>query len=205
MAWLVGFRDGALGDMACHLMNTAFWGLNLTNPATVEAISSGKTDVQAPRWSIIKYHFPELNGRRAVDVYWYDGDMLPPTTLTGGKPPPGDHNGVIFVGEKATIAGAYTKEPFFVDEKQQKEIKPPDKFIPRSIGHREEFLEAILGGPDPTVNFDYAGPLTEMVLLGNLAVRTGRRIEWDVARMKVTNDREAQRYVRSEYRKGWTL
>ena len=77
--------------------------------------------------------------------------------------------------------------------------------MPRSIGHHAEWLESILGGPDGASSFDHAGPLTEMVLLGNLAVRTGRRIEWDAKNMKVTNDREAQKYVKREYRKGWEL
>jgi hypothetical protein len=96
------------------------------------------------------------------------------------------------------------QEPHFVDADQEKAAKV-EKTIPRSIGHHEEWLEAILGGPDAFSNFDHSGPLTEMVLLGNLAVRTGRRIEWDVANMRVTNDREAQKYVRREYRKGWAL
>ena len=122
-----------------------------------------------------------------------------------GKPFPGEEqNGVVFVGEKATIAAGYMQEPHFVDDKMDKEVKI-EKTIPRSIGHHEEWLEAIQGGPDAFSNFDHAGPLTEMVLLGNLAVRTGRRIEWDVANMRVTNDREAQKYVRREYRKGWEL
>ncbi|HYO11497.1 MAG TPA: Gfo/Idh/MocA family oxidoreductase [Tepidisphaeraceae bacterium] len=200
------FGTGALGDMACHLMNTAYWALNLTNPASVEAFSYGATDVQGPNWSIIKYEFPQLGPRPPVTVFWYEGHLLPPTTVMKGKPFPGlEGNGTIFVGEKATIAAGYTKDPFLADEQQQKDVKPPEKFMPRSIGHHAEWLESILGGPDGSSSFDHSGPLTEMVLLGNLAVRTGRRVEWDVARMKVTNDRDAQQYVKREYRKGWEL
>ncbi len=200
------FGTGALGDMACHLMNTAYWALNLTNPASVESISYGKTDVQAPNWSIIKYEFPQLGARPPVTLFWYDGDMLPTDKLTGGKPIPGDHNGTLFVGEKATITAPYMGEPHFTDEAMDKEVGPKiAKTIPRSIGHHEEWLEAIQGGPDAFSAFDHSGPLTEMVLLGNLAVRTGRRIEWDVSKMKVTNDKDAQKFVRREYRKGWEL
>ncbi|MEO6437142.1 MAG: Gfo/Idh/MocA family oxidoreductase [Tepidisphaeraceae bacterium] len=200
------FGTGALCDMACHLMNTAFWALNLTNPASVAAISSGKTAVQGPHWSIIKYQFPQLGDRPPVTVFWYDGKVLPPLPLTGGKLMPGmEGNGTIFVGEKGTIAAAYLKDPVLVDEQQQKDVKPPEQFIPRSIGHHAEWLESILGGPDAACAFDHAGPLTEMVLLGNLSVRTGRPIEWDAKRMKVTNDRAAQQYVKREYRKGWEL
>ena len=200
------FGTGALGDMACHLMNTAHWSLNLSNPAVVTAFSDGKTVDSAPHWSVIKYEFPELNGRPPVKVFWYDGGLMPPHTLMKGKPFPGDeNNGAIFVGEKGTLAAGYLKDPFFVDDAQQKSHKPPEKTMPRSIGHHAEWLEAIQGGPTPASNFDHAGPLTEMVLLGNLAVRTGRRIEWDHKAMKVTNDKEAQKYVKREYRSGWTL
>jgi predicted dehydrogenase len=79
------FGTGALGDMACHLMNTAFWALNLTNPAKVEAVSQGKTDVQAPRWSIIKEDVPQLGKRPPVNVFWYDGKLMPPVSLMKGK------------------------------------------------------------------------------------------------------------------------
>jgi predicted dehydrogenase len=205
------FGTGALGDMACHLMNTAFWSLNLTNPASVESLSHGKTDVQAPYWSIIKYHFPKLGDREAVDVFWYDGKILPPFAMMKGKKFPGQSdgggspNGTVFVGEKATIVAGYLEQPFLVDDQQQKDLKPPEKTMPRSIGHHAEWLESILGGPPAASAFDHSGPLTEMVLLGNLAVRTGRRIEWDAANMRVTNDREAQKFVKREYRKGWEL
>jgi predicted dehydrogenase len=200
------FGTGALGDMACHLMNTAFWSLNLTNPASVEAISSDKTDVQAPNWSIIKYDFPALGNRPAVKVFWYDGKVLPPKTLLGNsKTYPGGENGTIFVGEKGTILAGYLENPTLASEQQQKDLKPPEKFVPRSIGHHKEWLESILGGPDAASCFDHAGPLTEMVLLGNLAVRTGARIEWDAKNMKVKNNRDAQQYVKREYRKGWEL
>ena len=206
------FGTGALGDMACHIMNTAFWGLNLTNPASVEAMSGEKTDVQAPNWSVIRYEFPALGKREAVTCYWYDGKMLPPYSLLEGKRFPGQKadewgspNGSIVVGEKGTLICPYMENPYFANDKQQKEHKPPEKHMPRSIGHREEWLESILGGPDGASAFDHSGPLTEMVLLGNLAVRTGKHIEWDAKNAKVKNDRAAQQYVKREYRKGWEL
>src|SRR5688500_7198720 len=192
--------------MACHLTNSAFWALNLRNPAVTTAFQNGMTTDSPPHWSIIKWEFPELEGRPPVKMFWYDGGALPPHTLMGGKKFPGEgFNGVVFVGEKGNIAAGYMEEPFLVNDQQQKDIKPPEKFLPRSIGHHKEFLEAIMGGPAAVSNFDNAGPLTEMVLVGNLAVRTGQRTEWDVARMKALNNREAQKYVKREYRKGWEL
>ena len=206
------FGTGALGDMACHIMNTAFWGLNLTNPTSVEATYSDKTDVQAPNWSLIKYEFPKLGDREAVNCFWYDGKLLPPYSLLNGKRFPGQNadnwgspNGTIILGDKGTLICPYMENPYFASDQQQKDHKPPEKHMPRSIGHREEWLESILGGPPAASAFDHAGPLTEMVLLGNLAVRTGRKVEWDYKNAKVTNDREAQKYVKREYRKGWEL
>jgi predicted dehydrogenase len=199
------FGTGALGDMACHIMNTAFWSLNLTNPAVVEAFSDGKTDVQAPRWSVIKYEFPALGDRPALTAFWYDGHLMPPQTLVKDAKYPGGDNGTIFVGEKGSIGAPYVADPYLIDEKQQKELKPPPRTMPRSIGHHKEWLEGILGGPTPASSFDYSGPLTEMVLLGNLAVRTGKRLEWDRKQMKVTNDHDANRYVRRTYRKGFEV
>lgn len=200
------FGTGALGDMACHLTNTAFWSLDLVNPAVTEAFQNGRTVDSPPNWSVIKWEFPELNGRAPVKMFWYDGGMMPPHTLMGGKPFPGDFNGVVFVGTKGTIAAAYMGEPFLVDDKQQKEIKPPDITLPRVKGeHHKEWLESISGGPASASNFEHAGRLTETVLVGNLAVRTGQRIEWDAKNMKVLNHRDAQKYVKREYRKGWEL
>ena len=206
------FGTGALGDMACHIMNTAFWGLNLTNPTSVEALYSDKTDVQAPNWSIIKYEFPKLGDREAVNCFWYDGKLLPPYSLLQGKRFPGQNadgwgspNGTILLGEKGTLICPYMDPPYFANDQQQKDHTRPDKHVARSIGHREEWLESILGGPTAASAFDHAGPLTEMVLLGNLAVRTGRKVEWDYKNAKVKNDRDAQKYVKREYRKGWEL
>jgi predicted dehydrogenase len=199
------FGTGALGDMACHLTNTAFWALDLRNPAVATAFQNGMTKDSPPKWEIIKLEFPEYNGRPPVKLFWYDGGMMPPHTLMGDKKFPGEaFNGVVFVGEKGNIAAGYMQEPFLVNDQQQKDLKPPEQFLPRSIGHHKEFLEAIVGGPAAASNFDQAGPLTEMVLVGNLAVRSGQRVEWDAQKMKASNS-EAQKYVKRDYRKGWEL
>ncbi len=200
------FGTGALGDMACHLTNNAFWALDLRNPAVTEAFQNGRTVDSPPNWSIIKWEFPEFHGRPAVKMFWYDGGMLPPHTLVGEKGFPGEgFNGAVYVGEKGNIACGYMQEPYLVDEQMQKDLKPPEKTLPRSIGHHEEWLESILGGPQGASNFDHSGPLTEMVLVGNLAVRSGQRIEWNVDKMKVTNGGDAQKYVKRDYRQGWSL
>ena len=197
------FGTGALGDMACHIMDTAYWALDLRDPASVEAFSDGGNEESAPVWSIIRYEFPQRGDRPPLRLFWYEGGVRPSRRLTGKWEVP--DNGVIFVGEKATIAAPYLQDPVFVDPEQAKQIAIPDRSIAPSIGHHKEWIEACKGGAAAGSNFDYSGPLTEMVLLGNLALRTGRRVEYDAANMKVTNLPEANQYIRREYREGWSL
>jgi predicted dehydrogenase len=198
------FGTGALGDMACHIMYTAYWALDLRDPTAVEATSEGNAEESAPSWSIIKYEFPERNGRAPVKLTWYDGKKKPPAELTGGKET-GEANGVLIIGDKGAMIAPYTEPPRLLNPEQQADFKPPEKSIPRSPGHWHEFVNACKGGPPGGTNWDYAGPLTETVLLGNLAVRSGKRIEWDAKNMTCTNVPEANKYVKREYRKGWSL
>jgi len=197
------FGTGALGDMACHIMDTAYWSLDLRDPTAVEAFQEGGNDESAPRWSIVRYEFPQRGERPALKLFWYEGGIRPSQKLAGKWQIP--DNGVIFVGEKGNIAAEYLKEPVFTNEKMAAEVTPPEKSIAPSIGHYHEWIEACKGGAPAGSNFDYSGPLTEMVLLGNLAMRSGKRIEYDAANMKVTNVPEANQYIRREYREGWSL
>jgi predicted dehydrogenase len=197
------FGTGALGDMACHIMDTAYWSLDLRDPTSVEAFSDGGNEESAPSWSIIRYEFPQRGERPPLKLFWYEGGVRPSQRLVGKWQFP--DNGVIFIGEKATIAAPYLQDPVFINEEQAKDIKIPERSIEPSIGHHKEWVQACKGGKPAGSNFDYAGPLTEMVLLGNLALRTGRRVEYDAANMKVTNLPEANQYIRREYRKGWSL
>jgi predicted dehydrogenase len=198
------FGTGALGDMACHIMDTAYWALDLRDPSSVEATSEGCNEESAPAWSIIKYEFPERNGRPAVNLTWYDGKKKPPAEITGGKVSE-EANGVLIIGDKGAMIAPYTEPPRLLNPEQHADFKPPEKTIPRSPGHWHEFVNACKGGPPGGTNWDYSGPLTETVLLGNLAVRSGKRIEWDSKNLRCTNVPEANRYVKREYRKGWSL
>jgi predicted dehydrogenase len=199
------YGTGALGDMACHIMDTSYWALDLKEPTSVEAFSEGGTEESPPKWSIIRYEFPARGGRGAVKVFWYDGAVFPPAKVAGGlKNMENKDCGIVFVGEKGTIVAGLDEPPIIVEEKLAKEFKAAPK-PPAPLDHKQQWVDACLGGKPATSNFDYAGPLSEMVLLGNLAIRSGKRIEWDSKNMLVTNLPEAQQYVRREYRKGWTL
>lgn len=197
------FGTGALGDMGCHIIDTAFWALDLGAPSTVEAESSGVNEETAPTWSIVRYQFPARGALPPAKLTWYDGGKLPARELTGI---PADQklmdNGSLFVGDKGKLLFERGKPLRFIPER--KDFKLPPRTVARSPGHYKEWIDACKGGPAAMSNFDYAGPLTEMVLLGNVALRAGRKIEWDSAKLHV-NLPEAARFIRREYREGWGL
>jgi len=218
------FGTGALGDMGCHIIDPAFWALKLGAPSSIEASSSKQMEVNEgddwghvvyepdsfPKASIVHYQFPARGNMPPVKMHWYDGGLLPdrPDDLEPGRRMGDGGNGVIFVGDKGKImCGGYGYSPRLIPETKMKAYKRPEKTIPRvADSHEMNWVRACKGGPAANSNFEYSGPMTEMVLLGNLALRfTGQKIEWDSKKMKVTNVPEANAFVHREYRKGWKL
>ncbi len=201
------FGTGALGDMACHIMDAAFWSLHLDAPLSVEAESSEVNAETAPKWSIITYQFGPRKKMPPVKLVWYDGGKKPSTDLmevTDAKKIP--DNGSLFVGDKGKMTiETYGGKPKFLPSAANKEIVTPPKTLRRAGGHYKEWIAACKGGEPASSNFDYAGPFSEMVLLGNLAVRTGKKIMWDGPGMRAKNVPEAAQYVRNEYRRGWSV
>jgi predicted dehydrogenase len=210
------FGTGALGDMGCHIIDHPVWALDLGAPRFVEArttldgsfFDGNRPNVETyPIASIIYYDFPERGGRPAVRMTWYDGGLMPaaPASLPASQQLP--DNGVLYVGSKGVMYhGSHGGMPQFLPRELHQEAVKVPRTMPRSPGHYEEWVAACKGGPRPVSNFDYAGPLTEIVLLGVLALRApGRRLEWDSANLRVKNAPELNRFVRPEYRKGWTL
>jgi predicted dehydrogenase len=201
------FGTGALGDMGCHQFDSAFWALELGHPKTVEAVSEGNNAETGPTSSIVTYEFPARgDGLPPVTLTWYDGKELPPRPeeLPEGEKLPA--SGSLFVGENGKILVHNVVDMRLLPAEKYRDIQPPEPFLPRSPGHRREWLEACRGGKPPGSNFaDYSGPMTEVVLLGNVALRLGRRIEWDPENLRALNAPEADQYLRREYRKGWEL
>jgi len=214
-----GWRDfgtGALGDMGCHIIDHPVWALELGAPTSVEAsttldgstIAGGKPNFETyPIASIITYQFPARGDRPPVTMTWYDGGLMPPTPA---EMPPGarlDGNGVLYVGSKGKMHhSSHGGMPRLLPEALSEAAKAVPRTMERSPGHYEEWLLACKGGPRPASNFDYAGPLTEIVLLGVLALYApGRRLEWDGAGLRVKNAPELNEFVHTEYRKGWSL
>ncbi len=217
------FGCGALGDMGGHILDPVFWALKLRYPTSVEASvasyrrkqESGWTELVVnnetyPSASIVHYHFPARQNMPPVKLTWYDGGLLPerPEELEPGRRMGRDGGGVIFVGDKGKLmCGTYGDGPRLIPETKMQEYKRPPKTIDRiNVSHEMNWVQACKGGEPACSNFDYSGPFTEMVLMGNLAIRfPGQRLDWDGQNMKCTNVPEANEYVHRKYREGWTL
>ncbi len=202
------FGTGALGDMGCHLIDTPVWALNLGHPTSAEAVSTPVNDETGPLASVVTLTFPARGNMPPVKLTWYDGGLMPPRPheLEEGRRMGDDDGGVLLVGDKGTImCGCLGSNPRLIPETKMEAYEQPAKTIPRSPGIHEGWIEACKTGKQPCSNFEVSGTLTEIVLMGNLAIRSGKRIEWDGPNMKVTNFPEANKYVHREYREGWTL
>jgi predicted dehydrogenase len=199
------FGTGALGDMACHTANLTFLALKLGAPVAVEAETSGVNAESPPVASKICFEFPARGDLPPVKLFWYDGGNMPPTGVLGDIELP--KTGSYLVGDKGILYSPddYGKKYFLLPEEKFADFKLPPQTFPRSPGHTEEWLRACKGGLPALSNFEYAAPFTEAILLGNVALRCGRRIEWDSDNIKVTNFDEANQYVRRSYRKGWDV
>ncbi len=195
------FGGGALADMACHYMDLPFWALKLRYPERVAAEGSPVHPESAARWLIVHYEFPARKDLPPVKLTWYDGGKRPKAFEGGILPKWG--NGVLFVGEKGMLLADYGNHKL-LPEKDFNDFKPPSPFIPRSIGHHREWVEACKTGGPTTCNFDYSGALTEAVLLGNVSFRLGKPITWDAKNMR-TNEPEAEKFIQHHYREGWRL
>ncbi|MBP7745685.1 MAG: Gfo/Idh/MocA family oxidoreductase [Phycisphaerae bacterium] len=203
------FGAGALGDMACHTMDGVFWALDPGYPTSVEPIAATPITADAfPKSAVIKWEYPAKGDRAAFVSYWYDGGLMPPfppELEIGRKMSP---TGNLFLGTKASmlVQGDYGDSPRIIPEAKMKEIGKPAQLLERSPGQIQEWIMAVAGEKPQDFtksNFGYAGPFTESILLGNIALRVGRRLEWDGANMKFTNVPEANQFVSKEYRSGW--
>ncbi len=205
------YGTGALGDMACHIMDGAVWALKLGAPQRVSVAEASAYNADSfPASSVLVFDFPAREAMPPVRLFWHDGKRMPPRPLElepDRRMGDGD-NGSLFIGDKGTMmTGAYGDGTRIIPEEKMKAFLPkaPSKTIPRVRSHFGDWVSACKGGTPAGANFDYSGPFTEMVLLGNLALRMNRSIEWDSAKLRVTNIPEANQYVNREYRKGWAL
>jgi len=194
------FGTGALGDIAPHIMNIVFWALELGAPKTVEVVEcSGMMPEAFPEWSVIRFDFPARGKHPPLKLFWYDGGKLPPKDLfEGGKVPA---NGTLFVGTKGRIKPGGKPYP----SKDFADYQFPEPTLPRREEIHREWVKCVKTGKQPGCPFSYSGPMTEAYLLGNIALKVGRKIEWDPVAFRITNCEEANKYLRREYRKGWEI
>ena len=209
------FGTGALGDMGCHTMNLPFMALRLGAPSTISADVEGKVNNETgPLGCTITYEFPAREMERAVNglprpampacrMLWYERRRPAAAVLNGIQP---GGSGCLIVGSRGRI---YTDSDYgdnirLLPLADVREYRLPNAQMPRSPGHHAEWIRACKGGPAAMSNFvDHAGPLTEMVLLGNVAIRVGQRINWDSAKLQAIDLPAAAQYLRRTYRKGW--
>src|SRR5262249_45164770 len=211
------FGTGALGDMACHTMNLPYMALRLEFPTTVVAEMAAAVPLESPpNGCKVTYEFPARGELPPVRLLWYERSRPPEALFRGQRQ---SESGCLMIGERGTLyspsdyGGSYRLLP----EENFRDYRPPQETLPRSPGHHREWVDACRGGRPAMSNFDYAGKLTETVLLGNVAMRVstrqevdGRetfigRITWDAQNLRATGLPAADQYIRREYPRGWPL
>ncbi len=221
--WL-DWGTGSLGDMACHTMNLPYRALKLDAPLSATAEVSYLNPETYPEWGKVTYEFPARGDQPPVTWYWYDGNEWSPkhfaermknsvnkvlgkspAEIFGSIKPSG--SGSLMVGTKGMLYSTddYGNDWRLLPEESFKGAQAPAQVVPRSKGHATEWIDAIRGGPAAFSNFEFAGRLTEFILLGNVAMRMQSKIEWDAKNFKITNNEKANALLHREYRKGWTL
>ncbi len=209
------FGCGAIGDMACHIMDPAYWALQLGAAAkySVEVVEQERMSKEtAPKKSVIKYEFPErdteVGKMPPVTVYWYDGKLLPkrPEGVSADQKLGDGDNGSLFIGTTGIMSsGTYGGGSRLLPESKMADYRRPDPTIPRVPGENPylHWINACLNNTVAMSDFSYAGPLTEVANMGNVALMAGEKIEFDVASMKITNVKGANKYLTKKYRKGF--
>ena len=210
------FGTGALGDIACHYFDPVFRALRLGPPTSVEASSTRVNTETFPVGSMITYQFPARSstvGQKwkmaPVSLVWYDGGLRPARPSAIQKGDVMGTNGLMLVGENGVLLSDWKNWRLY-PEQLATEYGSPPKTLPRSPGHHVEWINACKGGPAAGSNFDWAGPMTETVLLGNVALRsqlredlTRTKLQWDSKELAFTNHDDANAFLRREYRPGW--
>lgn len=223
------FATGQLGNWAVHTMNLAFKALKLDSlwsgerdaleTIRIEGKVSGIQTETFPNWEIVRYDFPAREELPPVEVNWYNGGSAPGVrekieNLLGRKLDWGDagarewrdHAGILLIGSKGKIhANGHNTVFTLLPEKKFEDFEGPEPTLPRSPGHQKEWVEACQGGPAAMSNFNYGGPLTEFVLLGNVATRFEGTLEFDPKAASILNNAEADKALMRNYREGWKL
>ena len=202
------FGSGQIGDMGSHMIDMAYWGLDLKLPTTCKAEGTEINPDTCPQWLTAEWDHPANDWRPAIKLYWYDGGKKP------GMPAEAFDReklfkGVLFKGDKGWLLADYDLRILMPRQNEgdmtHYKSPKPEELIPPSLGHHKEWIVACKTGKPTTCNFDYSGALIENNLLALVAYRVGKKLEWDSKNLKATNCPEADKYIRKTYRSGWVL
>lgn len=196
------FGNGTMSDLGSHFVDLPFWALDLRHPLTVEARGPEPHPEIAPASMQATYEYGPRGKMPSLKLHWYQGSQKPQLWKEGKIPKWG--SGTLFVGDKGMLISDYNKH-LLLPTKDFEDFQRPEPFIPNSIGHHAEWIQACKMGTPTTCNFEYAGWLTEANHLGNVAFRAGKKLQWDAENMVATNDTDAERFIRRDYRQGWSL
>ena len=195
-----------MGDFGCHDLDAAVWALDLPTPTSVEMHPAGfMDDTIIPHGELGYFEFPARGDKPPVKITWYSGGPKPPKpeSMKDAELP---DRGVMFVGEKGHIMDrAYSASPLLLEPELRENFKEPADTLAATNGHYQDWIDAARGGAPASSNFEYGAHLTEITLLGVVALRVGKKIEWDQESMSVTNSNEADRIIKGTYRPGWEL
>jgi predicted dehydrogenase len=201
------FGTGAFGDFGCHDMDAPCWALDLAVPESVEAFAADASHPEIqPHGCLCYYRFSANERRPGVKLTWYDGGLMPELPAAYDRTRSKYRRGVLFVGDKGFIAceGAGGPPELALRDKTAS-FEKPQPSLKRSAGHHRDWIDACKGGPPASSNFEYGARLTEITLLGVLALRLGKKITWDAARMQVPGMPAANEIIHGTYRKGWEV
>lgn len=218
------FGSGALGDMACHILDPVVWALHLGAPESAEGTSvklnsrSTPFGGEMPDWTVhpetttagaqVRWHFPARDSLPPVKLTWSDGGLKPsrPDVLGADQPMGDSDGGVLFLGDEGMLlCGCYGSNPQLLPESKMKAYTPPEPMIPRSVGHYKEWILACRGEGKAVANWDYSGPLTEIVTLGIAAIRADRKLLWDPKKMTFPNAPDFEYLINPTLREGWSF
>jgi len=197
---------GAIGDMGAHLLDVSMWALNLGLPTSIETVSTPFNRVSFPNGELIFYEFPARGSMPPVKLTWYDGGLMPPKPEELGDEELIKEGGAILVGSKGKLMhNTYGAHPRLLPQSLQESVGNPPEKLARIPGEEHElnWVDAAKGKTQAASPFEYAAKLTEVMLLGVVALKAGKKIAYDSANMRVTNVPDANQYLSRQYRQGW--
>jgi predicted dehydrogenase len=203
----VDWGCGAIGDMGAHLIDHPFWALNLGFPIAVETVSTPYNKASFPASTMSFYDFAARGNMPPVRLTWYDGAMMPSKPEELGDEELLKEGGVLYIGSKGKMLHeTYGAKPRLLPKSLHDSFgKPPEKYKRITTSHEMNWVEAIKGKTEASSPFEYAARLTETMLLGVVALKAGSKIHYDGENMRITNNNDANQYLKREWRHGWAL